>query len=112
VGDRIRYDGPWREPVRPSALALKLLTFAPSGAIVAAPTDVAAGVDRRRAQLGLPLHLAARRELDARRDDRLGFHDEAHAFFWWLMHASRLTQPRLQILYRIDGLGHAQTSVS
>ena len=34
--------------------------------------------------------------------------EEAHAFFWWFMHASRLTQPRLQILYRVDGDMHAR----
>ena len=28
---------------------------------------------------------------------------EAEAFFWWLLHASQLTHPRLQVLYRLDG---------
>lgn len=34
---------------------------------------------------------------------RLGELNEARAHFWWLLHASRLTHPRLQALYRLDG---------
>src|SRR5207244_4392156 len=37
---------------------------------------------------------------------RLDCHEEAHAFFWWLMHASRITQPRLKTIYRVNGDMH------
>src|SRR5690606_575791 len=34
---------------------------------------------------------------------RLGCSPEAQAYFWWLMHATALTHPRLRVLYRLDG---------
>ncbi len=99
------YTGRWREMVRRSALALKLLTFEPTGAIVAAPT------------CSLPESLGGERNWDYRytwlRDAaftlygllRIGFTEEAARFMDWIDNRCKDSgsDGSLKLMYGIDG---------
>ncbi|MEU9130912.1 glycoside hydrolase family 15 protein [Kitasatospora sp. NPDC048540] len=102
-----RYRGRWPELVHRSAITLKLLTYHPTGALIAAAT------------MGLPEQVGGERNWDYRytwvRDGSLsvralldlGFVDEATAFVHWLvarLHERSGTEgERLKTMYRVDG---------
>ncbi|MDX2676978.1 glycoside hydrolase family 15 protein [Streptomyces sp. NY05-11A] len=102
-----RYRGRWPELVHRSAITLKLLTYAPTGALIAAAT------------MGLPEQVGGERNWDYRftwvRDSALsvramldlGFAEEATAFLHWLVDRLEEREGKeeepLQTMYRVDG---------
>jgi GH15 family glucan-1,4-alpha-glucosidase len=104
--DGVSYDGPWRDAVVRSALALELMVHEPDASTIASVTT------------SLPERIGGDKNWDYRyawvRDTtfamdsllRIGYTDGVHAMLTWLLHTARRTHPRVHTFYGLDGRVH------